>query len=95
MKGWFIMETKITLLSKVKYNRTLKDAFFGILGNAVTKKNYNPYRDIKAWLKLLNDEDAHILYDALRENLDLIENLENKSKLIEYLSQIQTEDIGL
>lgn len=79
----------------MNYNQTLKDAFFGILGNAAIKKNYNPRRDIEAWLKLLDDEDAHILYDVLRKNLDLIENLENKSKLIEYLSQIQTEDIGL
>lgn len=88
-------DKKITIPSKIKYLRTLKNAFFGILGNATIKKNYNPHRDIEAWLKLLDDEDAHILYDALRENLDLIENLENKSKLIEYLSQIQTEDIGL
>ena len=79
----------------MKYNQTLKDAFFGILVNASNKKNYNPYRDIEAWLKLLDDEDAHILYDTLKKNLNLIENLENKSKLVKYLSQIQTEDIGL
>lgn len=90
-------DKKITIPSKIKHLRTLKNAFFGILGNATIKKNYNPHRDIEAWLKLLDldGEDAHILYDTLRENLDLIENLENKSKLIEYLSQIQTEDIGL
>ena len=88
-------DEKIIIPYEIKYNRTLKNALFGILGNATIKKNYNPYRDIKPWLNLLDDKDIHILYDAIKNNLDLIHNLENKSKLLEYLSQSQMEDIGL
>ena len=80
---------------EMRYNLTLKLAFFGIFGNLSSNKSCNVYRTVGPWLNSLNDEEVCILYDTLKRNLDLIENLENKSKLLEYLSQSQMEDIGL